>query len=71
MPELEEKKDQVTYARFDANETTDADYSRKLNQYVWENLPLTPEQKLEFCILCLANADGDGNDICHSSVESD
>jgi hypothetical protein len=27
MPELEEKKDQVTYARFDANETTDADYS--------------------------------------------
>tara|TARA_R110000850_G_C9925920_1_gene461761 strand:+ start:606 stop:824 length:219 start_codon:yes stop_codon:yes gene_type:complete len=71
MPELEEKKDQVTYARFDANETTDADYSRKLNQYVWENLPLTPEQKLEFHSLLFANAAGNGNGICNSSIDDD
>jgi hypothetical protein len=49
MHELEEKKDQVTYARFvETDASGDADYRRKLNQYVWEILPLTQEQKLEF-----------------------
>jgi hypothetical protein len=70
MPELEEKQDQVTYARFDGVDATDADFNRKLNQYVWENLPLTPEQKLDFRVLYLADTGGDGNDICDSSIES-
>jgi hypothetical protein len=71
MPELEETKhEQVTYARFDANETTDADYTRKLNQYVWDNLPLTAEQKLEFHSLCVANAAANGNGICNPSMDN-
>jgi hypothetical protein len=69
MPDLEEKKEQVvTYARFNEDDASSADFNRKLNQYVYENLPLSPEQKLEFRSLCLA--DRSGNDICHSSVES-
>jgi hypothetical protein len=71
MPNLEEEKNQVTYATFDASENTDADYARKLNQYVWENLPLTPEQKLEFHSLCVKNAAEDKNDICTPSLDSD
>jgi hypothetical protein len=71
MPELEEKQDQVTYARFDATDATDADYSRKLNQYVWENLPLTAEQKLEFHSLCIANAAGDKDGICSPSMDEE
>jgi hypothetical protein len=71
MPELEEKQEQVTYARFDETDATDADYSRKLNQYVWENLPLTPEQKLEFHSLCIANATGDGDGVCSPSMDED
>jgi hypothetical protein len=71
MPELEEKKEaQVTYERFDEGDTTDTDYSRKLSEYVWENLPLTQEQKLAFRVLYLADTGGNANDICDSSVES-
>jgi hypothetical protein len=44
MPELEEKKEQVvTYARFKEGDTSSADFNRKLNQYVFENLPLSTE----------------------------
>jgi hypothetical protein len=72
MPELEEKEEeaQVTYARFDEGDTTDSDYKRKLSEYVWENLPLTQEQKLAFRLLYLADSGGNGNDICDSSVGS-
>jgi hypothetical protein len=69
MPELEEKKEKiVTYARFDEGDSTSEDFNRKLNQYVYENLPLSREQKLEFRSLCLA--DRDSNDICNSSTDS-
>jgi hypothetical protein len=72
MPELEEKKDQqVTYARFDTTDADTADFNSKINRYVWENLPLTPEQKCEFRNLFLADTDGDGNGVCHSSVDED
>jgi hypothetical protein len=69
MPELEEKKEQVvTYARFKEGDTSSADFNRKLNQYVFENLPLSPEQKLEFRSLCLADRGSD--DMSIPSVES-
>jgi hypothetical protein len=72
MPEQEEKKeDQVTYARFAEDDTTSADYRRKLNQYVWESLPLTPQQKLEFRLLYLADTGGDGDGICNPSMDDD
>jgi hypothetical protein len=72
MPELEEeKKQQVTYERLDTTDTTDPDYSRKLNQYVWESLPLTPQQKLDFRVLYLADTGGDGDSICNSSMDVD
>jgi hypothetical protein len=38
---------------------TSADFNRKLNQYIYENLPLTAEQKMEFRSLFIVNADGD------------
>jgi hypothetical protein len=69
MPELQEKKDQVvTYARFDEGDTNSADFKRKLNQYVYENLPLSREQKLQFRSLFVA--DRDCNDMPLPSVES-
>ena len=72
MPELEEvKEQQVTYARFEESDQTSADFNRKLNQYVYDNLPLTPEQKLEFRSLCIANAAGARDGICDSSVDMD
>jgi hypothetical protein len=49
MPELETKQaDVVTYARFESTDRTSADFNRKLNRYIYDNLPLTAEQKLEF-----------------------
>ena len=72
MPELEElKEQQVTYARFDETDQTSADFNRKLNEYVCEHLPLTPEQKLEFRSLCIANAAATRDGICDSSVDED
>jgi hypothetical protein len=69
MPELEENKDQVTYAQFEASDVTSADFNRQLNQYVLDNLPLTAEQKLEFCSLCRANADRSVDGVRHCSVD--
>jgi hypothetical protein len=71
MPVLEEKEQaQVTYARFDEDDTVDNGARHRLNQYVWENLPLTPQQKMEFRLLYLENAGRNGNDICDSAVQS-
>jgi hypothetical protein len=72
MPELKQPEaDIVTYARFESTDRTSADFNRRLNQYIYENLPLTAEQKVEFRSLFSANADGDVNGICHSSVDED
>jgi hypothetical protein len=73
MPELEQKQaDIVTYARFESTDRTSADFNRKLNQYIYENLPLTAEQKMEFRSLFSANADGDPAGICASpSVDNE
>jgi hypothetical protein len=43
-----EEKSIVSYERFAEDDTTSADYRRKLDQYVWDNLPLTDVQKREF-----------------------
>jgi hypothetical protein len=43
-----EEKSIVSYERFAEDDTTSADYRRKLDQYVWANLPLTDAQKREF-----------------------
>jgi hypothetical protein len=43
-----EEKSIVSYERFAKDDTTSADYRRKLDQYVWANLPLTDAQKREF-----------------------
>jgi hypothetical protein len=45
MPELKEQEAIVTYARFDSTDRTSADFNRQLNRYIYENLPLTAEQK--------------------------
>ena len=74
MPELEQKQaDIVTYARFESTDRTSADFNRKLNQYIYENLPLTAEQKVEFGrSLCIVNADGDPTGIRDSpSVDNE
>jgi hypothetical protein len=73
MPELEQKQaDIVTYARFESTDRTSADFNRKLNQYIYENLPLTAEQKVEFRSLCIVNADGDPTGIRDSpSVDNE
>jgi hypothetical protein len=57
MPNLEEetKTPVVSYARFDETDAT-RDFDKKLNQYVWENLPMNSEQKEKFRILLLAQA---------------
>jgi hypothetical protein len=64
MPELKEQEAIVTYARFDSTDRTSADFNRQLNRYIYENLPLTPEQKVEFRSLFSANASGDTAGIC-------
>jgi hypothetical protein len=65
MPELKQQEaDIVTYVRFDSTDWTSADFNRRLNQYIYENLPLTAEQKVEFRSLFSANADGDTAGIC-------
>jgi hypothetical protein len=46
--EANEEKAIVSYERFAEDDTTSADYRRKLDQYVWANLPLTDAQKREF-----------------------
>ena len=46
--ESNEEKAIVSYERFAEDDTTSADYRRKLDQYVWDNLPLTDAQKREF-----------------------
>ena len=67
MPELEQKQaDVVTYARFESTDRTSADFNRKLNRYIYDNLPLTAEQKMEFRSLFSTNADGDPAGICAS-----
>jgi hypothetical protein len=71
MPELKEQEAIVTSARFDSTDRTSADFKRQLNRYMYENLPLTAEQKLEFRSLFRANASGDVNGVCHSSVDED
>ena len=45
--ESNEEKSNVSYERFAGDDTTSADYRRKLNEYVWANLPLTDAQKRE------------------------
>jgi hypothetical protein len=42
------KRRRSCYERFAEDDTTSADYRRKLDQYVWANLPLTDTQKREF-----------------------
>jgi hypothetical protein len=70
MAELhEETKTQVTYTHFDATDDSTADFDSKLNQYVWENLPLGSEQRVQFRRLFLVNAAED--DKCHSSNDED
>ncbi len=73
MPELEEvKEQQVTYARFEESDETSADFKRKLNQYVYDNLPLTPEQKVLFRTLCVENAAGARDGVCDlPSIDED
>ena len=46
--EADEEKAIVSYERFAEDDTSSADYRRKLDQYVWANLPLTDAQKREF-----------------------
>jgi hypothetical protein len=69
MPDLEEetKTSLVTYASFDAADESTADFNHKLNQYVWDNLPLTAAQKEEFRGLLLANEAEDI--VCHPSKD--
>jgi hypothetical protein len=43
-----EEKSIVSYERLAEDDTTSADHRRKLDQYVWANLPLTESQKWEF-----------------------
>ena len=73
MPELEQKQaDVVTYARFESTDRTSADFNRKLNRYIYENLPLSAEQKMEFRSLFSASADADPAGICASpSVDNE
>jgi hypothetical protein len=59
MPELSEetKTPIVTYAPWGANDPSTADLESKVNEYVWQHLPLTSEQKVEFRRIFLANAE--------------
>jgi hypothetical protein len=74
MPNLVEEEEEtktpvVSYARFDENDASPEDFDKKLNQYVWENLPLNSTQKERFRILLLAEAAVDGDQ--HTSNEED
>jgi hypothetical protein len=59
MPNLEEEETKnpvVSYARFDETDASTEDLGKKLNQYVWENLPMNSEQKERFRLMLIAQA---------------
>jgi hypothetical protein len=76
MPNLEEEEEEetktsvVSYARFDETDASTEDFDKKLNQYVWENLPLNSEQKERFRLMLVAQAAVD-REQQHTSKEED
>ena len=50
LPIAEQKEEEqiVTYERLGEDDSSCSDYKRVLNEYVWQHLPLAPEQREAF-----------------------
>jgi hypothetical protein len=62
MSTFEKTKELVQYATFDAADPT-GDLQRKVDEYVWEHLPLTDAQKEELARLLGASGAGGSHPI--------